>query len=424
LIHFKGMIMAGSARYGMKKISAALALALSATAQAAAPVNQDLYERATQAQPAVLKLLESLVNIDSGTGSEKGLDRVGAIVTDEAKKLGMHVELTSAASAAGKNVVATLQGQGKASILLMTHMDTVFADGTASARPFRIQGDRAYGPGVMDDKGGIVIALHTIRLLQQLKFTDFKQITLLVNTNEETSSKGTVPLITSLAKQHDVTLNLEPGRVADGLVVWRKGTADLQVDVKGKSAHAGVAPEAGRNAAMEAAHQMLEMAKLGDSAKQTTVNFTVFKSGDRTNVIPDTATVRGDMRATDAAEFDRVEQAMARLAQNTSIAGTEVKTTLTRGMPPMPATPRTEALAARAQAIYGELGLKLTMEGSGGAADANFASGAGAATLDGFGIVGGGIHTEEEYAEVNSIAPRLYLLTRMIMEVSTKPASR
>ena len=408
----------------MKKISAALALALSATAQAAAPVNQDLYERATQAQPAVLKLLESLVNIDSGTGSEKGLDRVGAIVTDEAKKLGMHVELTSAASAAGKNVVATLQGQGKASILLMTHMDTVFADGTASARPFRIQGDRAYGPGVMDDKGGIVIALHTIRLLQQLKFTDFKQITLLVNTNEETSSKGTVPLITSLAKQHDVTLNLEPGRVADGLVVWRKGTADLQVDVKGKSAHAGVAPEAGRNAAMEAAHQMLEMAKLGDSAKQTTVNFTVFKSGDRTNVIPDTATVRGDMRATDAAEFDRVEQAMARLAQNTSIAGTEVKTTLTRGMPPMPATPRTEALAARAQAIYGELGLKLTMEGSGGAADANFASGAGAATLDGFGIVGGGIHTEEEYAEVNSIAPRLYLLTRMIMEVSTKPASR
>ena len=129
-----------------------------------------------------------------------------------------------------------------------------------------------------------------------------------------------------------------------------------------------MAPEAGRNAAMEAAHQMLQMSTLGDSAKRTTVNFTVFHAGERSNVIPNAATVRGDMRATDAAEFDRVETALARLAHNTSIAGTEVSTRLVRGMPPMPATPRTDALAARAQAIYGELGLKLTMEGSGGGA--------------------------------------------------------
>jgi glutamate carboxypeptidase len=407
--------------YGVATI---FALALHGAALAAAPVRQDLLDHARQAKPEVIKLLERLVNIDSGTGSEKGLDQVGAIVADEAKKLGMRVEFSSALPAAGKNLVATLDGTGKANILLMAHMDTVFADGTAAARPFRIQGDRAYGPGVMDDKGGIVTALFAIRLLRQMKFTDFKRITLLVNTNEETSSKGTVGLIGALAKQHDVVLNMEPGRVADGLVVWRKGTADLQIDVKGKSAHAGVAPETGRNAAMEAAHQMLQMATLGDDAKKTTVNFTVFHAGDRGNVIPNAATVRGDMRATDAAEFDRVEQSMARLAQNKSIAGTEVKTSLVRGMPPMPSTPRTEALAARAQAIYGELGLKLTMEGTGGAADANFASGVGAAVLDGFGIVGGGIHTEEEYAELNSIAPRLYLLARMIMDVSATSVLR
>lgn len=405
-------------------LAIAAALALQCPALYAAPVQQDLLDRATQAQLDVVKLIETMVNVDSGTGSEKGLDQVGAMVAKEAKKLGMTVAFSSAAPAAGKNLVATLRGKGTANILLLAHMDTVFADGTAAARPFRIQGDRAYGPGVMDDKGGIAIALAAIGLLQQMKFTDFRQITLFVNTNEETSSKGSSALIASLAKQHDVTLSLEPGRVADGLVIWRKGTADLQIDVKGKSAHAGVAPQAGRNAALEAAHQMLEMSKLGDSAKQTTVNFTVFKSGDRTNVIPDTATVRGDMRATDAAEFARVEQDMACLAATPSIAGTKVSTTLTRGMAPMPLTPRTEALAARAQAIYGELGLKLTMEGSGGAGDANFASGAGAATLDGFGIVGGGIHTEEEYAELNSITPRLYLLTRMIMELSMKPLPR
>lgn len=404
----------------LKTVPLMLAMLFVGTA-AAAPKNQALYEQASQAKPAFIGMLGTMVNIDSGTGSAKGLDQVGALIADEAKKLGMSVEFVSAAPAAvGNNVVATLRGKGKAKILLMAHMDTVFSDGTAAARPFRIEGERAYGPGVMDDKGGIVMALFAIKLLQQAKFTDFGQITLLVNTNEETSSKGSRGLIETLAKQHDATLSLEPGRAADGLVIWRKGTADLSIDVKGKAAHAGVAPESGRNAAMEAAHQMLQMSSLGDSSKLTTVNFTVIKSGDRRNVIPDAASVQGDMRASQADEFERVEKDMARLAANKRIADTDVKTSLTRGMPPMPANPRTEALAARAQAIYSELGLKLTMEGSGGAADANFASAAGASALDGFGIVGGDIHTATEYAELGSIAPRLYLLTRMMMELSAK----
>jgi glutamate carboxypeptidase len=401
-----------------KPLALLAACLLSASAAAASPKNEDLYNRAVASKPALLALLERLVSIDSGTGSEKGLDAVGAIVTDEVKKLGMRVELSSAAPAVGHNLVATLSGTGKAKILLMAHMDTVFADGTAAARPFRIQGDRAYGPGVMDDKGGIVTAIYALKLLQQMKFTDFAQITLMVNTNEETFSKGTRGLIETLAKQHDVVLSMEPGRAADGLVVWRKGAGELLIEVKGKSAHAGVAPESGRNAAMEAAHQMLQMASLGDSAKLTTVNFTVFNSGDRLNTIPNAAIVRGDVRVRDMNEFDRVEKAMSRLAEKRLIADTEVKTSLTRGMPPMPDNPGTEALSRRAQAIYGELGLKLTMEGSGGAGDANYSSAIGATSLDGFGIVGGNIHTENEYAELNSIAPRLYLLTRMMVDLS------
>ena len=404
-----------------KTLALLTAVLLSASATAAEPRNTQLYERASESKTELLGLLERLVNIDSGTGSEKGLDQVGAMVAAEVKKLGMRVEYSPAAApAVGKNLVATLTGTGKARILLMAHMDTVFVDGTAAARPFRIQGERAYGPGVMDNKGGIVTAIYAIKLLQQMKFTNFAQITLMLNTNEETFSKGTRGLIETLAKQHDAVLSMEPGRPADGLVVWRKGSADLRIDVKGKSSHAGVAPEAGRNAAMEAAHQMLQMANLGDSSKATTVNFTVFKSGERPNVIPNAATVLGDMRVRQVDEFERVEKEMARLAEKKLIPDTEVKTSVTRGMSPMPANPATEALAARAQAIYGELGLKLTMEGSGGAADANYASNTGAPTLDGFGIVGGGIHTEDEYAEMNSIAPRLYLLTRMLMELSGK----
>jgi glutamate carboxypeptidase len=254
-------------------------------------------------------------------------------------------------------------------------------------------------------------------MLQQLNFKNFGRITVLLNTNEETFSPGSRSLIESLAKQHDFVLNLEPGRPADGMVIWRKGAGVVQVDVKGKAAHAGVAPESGRNAAMEAAHQVLQLGQLGDRDKQTTLNFTVLKSGDRSNVIPDQAIAQADLRVAVPQEFDRVEQDLARVSANRLIADTQVKTTLTRGSPPMPKNAQTDALAARAQLIYGELGRTLTMEGSGGAADANFTVGIGVPTLDGFGIVGGNIHTSEEYAEVDSIVPRFYLLARMLMEL-------
>lgn len=400
----------------------AVMLLLQGYAWAAGPIDKQVQEHAMQSTPAVLGLMEKLVNIDSGTSNEKGLDRVGGLIAEEARKLGMQVEFSAAAApAVGKNIVATFKGTGRAKILLMTHMDTVFADGTAAARPFRVQGDRAYGPGVMDDKGGIAIALQAIRMLQQTKFNNFARVTLFVNTNEETFSKGSRSLIESLARQHDVVLSMEPGRAADGVVVWRKGSADLAIDVKGKASHAGVAPEAGRNAAMEAAHQMLQMATLGDPAKQTTVNFTVFKAGDRANVIPEAARVQGDMRAIQADEFDRVEKEMARIAAKKLIDGTVVTTSLTRGMAPMPVNPRTDALAARAQAVYAELGMTLRLEGSGGAADANYSAALGVPTIDGFGIVGGGIHTDEEYAEIKSIPPRLYLLVRMITELAAAP---
>lgn len=409
-------------KHGWRRPALAGLLALAFSGQAAATVDTRVFAQASQSTPAVLTLLEKLVNIDSGTFNEKGLNQVGAIVADEARKLGMKVEFEQAlAPGLGKNVIATINGTGKANILLMTHIDTVFADGAAAARPFRVEGGRAYGPGVVDDKGGVVLALEAIRVLKQLKFTNFGRITFLANTNEETFSKGSRKLIESLTRQHDVVLSMEAGRPADALVVWRKGSADLRIDVKGKSAHAGLAPESGRNAAMEAAHQMLQMASLGNPAKLTTVNFTVVKAGERGNVIPDAAVVQGDMRATEDAEFTRVEQDMARIAQKKLISGTEVSTSVTRGMAPMPVNPRTAALASRARAIYAELGMKLGEEGSGGAADANYAAALGVPTIDGFGIVGGNFHTDAEYVEVGSITPRLYLLVRMLMDLGDKP---
>ena len=400
-------------------LAATLAVSFAVPAYSAEPHKQ-IQAQSEQYKADALKLLERLVNIDSGSGYEPGLTQVRDIAVDELKQLGFSIELVPDKAANNSHVVATLKGTGKARILLMAHMDTVFKEGSAAERPFHIKDGRAYGPGVMDDKGGIVAGIYALKVLKDQGFKDYAQITFLLDASEETGSDAASELIRKTAKAHDVTLNLEPGRPADGLVVWRKGSATAVVEVKGKAAHAGVAPELGRNAAMEAAHQILQLGKLGDEEKKTTINFTVIKAGDRTNVIPDQATAKADVRAALPEELDRIEKDLARVSANKLIPETEVKTTLQRGLPPMPQTPESDKLVAIAQGIYGELGKTLTIEGSGGAADASLSAGVGTPTLDGFGIVGGNIHTPEEYAEVESVAPRVYLLSRMIMELSKR----
>lgn len=386
---------------------------------ASAALDARIQTAAEQAKAPTLTLLERLVNIDSGSGYAPGLTEVGKLVSAELQKLGATVqEVPNTAPDKSQHLVATLKGSGKAKILLLAHMDTVFKEGTAKARPYRTDEKRAYGPGVSDDKGGIVVALAALQILKALDFKDYGQITLLLDASEETGSQAATELIASTAKQHDVVLNLEPGRPADGLVVWRKGSATAVVEVKGKSSHAGVSPELGRNAATEVAHQVLQLGNLSDAEKKTSVNFTVIEAGDRINVIPDHAVAKADVRAALPEEFDRVEKDLARISANKRIADTEVTTRLERGLPPMPQTAASDRLLAMAQGIYGELGRTLTVEGSGGAADASIAAGAGVPTLDGFGIVGGKLHTPEEYVELDSVTPRIYLLTRMLVELS------
>jgi glutamate carboxypeptidase len=272
-----------------RALAAAMLLLATPGMASAAEANKPILDSAARQQPGAIKLWERLVNIDSGTGDMGGVNAVGAVAVEELKKLGAAIETVPALPAYGDNVVASLSGSGKGKILLIAHMDTVFKKGDAAARPFRIEGGRAYGPGVADDKAGIVVALSVLKILDDLKFNDYARLTLMLNTNEETGSRGSRALIEKLAREHDVTLNLESGRVGDGITIWRKGSGTINVEVKGRSSHAGGAPELGRNAAMELAHQMLQLVKLANADKGTTINFTVIKSGDRKNVIPDYA---------------------------------------------------------------------------------------------------------------------------------------
>ena len=376
-----------------------------------------LYDKAQTAQRSFLRTLKTLVNIDSGTGYQNGLTKVENLVIEQLKSVGADVKTMEATPSAGRIILATIQGTGKGKILLLAHTDTVFKEGTAAQRPFKVADGKAYGPGVMDDKGGILLGFEALKTLKELNFKNFGTITFLINPDEEKGSFGSRELIKETAKKHDVALVLEFGSPQDKVTSWRKGIGYYGFEVKGRAAHTGAEPEKGCNALLEAAYQTLQLRNLGDPNKQTTVNFTVFQAGDRLNMIPDLAKVQADVRVLDAQEYIRLERDFARISQNKLLPCTEIKVFSERGRPPFPPNPKTDALVKKAQAIYQEIGLKLGVEGSGGGTDGNYAASVGTTTLDALGPVGGGAHGPDEYIDLERIAPRLYLLTRLLMDL-------
>jgi glutamate carboxypeptidase len=389
---------------------------------AAAAENPRVLTAAQAARPAELELLEQVVNIDSGTGDVEGGRKVAAVLTARLKALGMTIEAVAAEeSGLAENTVATLTGRGKSRILMIGHIDTVFEPGTAQRRPFRTDDKRAYGPGVSDEKGGVVEGLCALEILHGLGFTNFGKIVFLMETSEERGSPGTRALIAKLLKDADVELNLEPGDLPDTLTVWRKGSDTFRIEVKGRAAHAGVAPQDGRNAALELIHQLSGLGVFPKSGDGLTVNLTVMHAGTRANIIPEDAWAQVNVRVRDKADFERVAQILRKNAETTVIPDTRVTVSHGDGFPPLPNNRATDQLAARAQRIYTGIGRTLSAGGNGGASESALAADAGVAALDGLGPVGGGFHSDKEFLELESVTPRLYLLTMLLMDLAKSP---
>jgi glutamate carboxypeptidase len=403
-------------------------IALAAALPALAPVvhaaenNARVLAAAQAARSAELQLLEQVVNVDSGTGDVEGGRKVAAMLVARLKALGMTVESVPAEEPGlAENTVATLTGRGKTRILLIGHIDTVFEPGTAQRRPFRTDGKRAYGPGVADEKGGVVEGVYALEILHDLGFRNFAKLVLLMETSEERGSPGTRALIGRLLKDADVELNLEPGDAPDSLTVWRKGADTFRIDVKGRAAHAGVAPQDGRNAALELIHQISGLEAFPKSGDGLTVNLTVMHAGTRANIIPEEASAQVNVRVRDKADFDRVEQVLRKNAETTVIPDTRVTISGGEGFPPLPNNPATDKLAARAQRIYAGIGRTLAAGGNGGASESALAADAGVPALDGLGPAGGGFHSDKEFLELDTVASRLYLLTMLLMDLSKSP---
>jgi glutamate carboxypeptidase len=281
---------------------------------------------------------------------------------------------------------------------------------------------RAYGPGVGDEKAGVVNAVTALKILHDIGFKNFATITLLLDDSEERGSPGSTQLIKRLARQHDVELNMEPGDPPDALTVWRKGSSSIHILAKGRAAHAGMAPQDGRNAAVELLHQLSALqGAFPTSGSGITVNVTVLRAGERSNIIPDQAEAILNVRYRTPADFDVVLARVEAGAHNTQVPDTTVTVTHDPAFPPLTENPQIDALAARAQAIYAELGKTIALSGNGGASESALAMSEGTPALDGLGYVGGDFHTDHEWIDLNSVIPRLYLFTRLLMELGEKP---
>src|SRR5271170_6623350 len=329
-------------------IVAVLTLTCGAGAHASHHRNDGVYQAAAADRAAALDLLKEIVNIDSGTGDAAGGAKVEAVIAAALKPLGAEVRNEPAESAGlPDNLVAVFHGKGKGKILIIAHIDTVFAAGTAAARPFSMDSERAHGPGVGDEKAGVVNAVMALKILHDLAFKNYQTITLLLDDSEERGSPGSTKLIKRLAREHDVEFNMEPGDPPDALTVWRKGSASIRIQVKGRAAHAGMAPQDGRNAAVELMHQLSALqGAFPTSGSGITVNLTVLRAGERPNIIPDQAEATLNVRYRKPEEFDAVLAKVEAGTHDTQIPDTTVTLAHNAAFPPLTENAQIDALAA------------------------------------------------------------------------------
>lgn len=376
----------------------------------------DLLRQCEAELPGIMTLWAEIVNIDSGSDDPEGLRRMAAALEPGLGALGFTLTRHPVGSPEGEyHIVAVREGTGKKSVLLMAHMDTVFAKGTALERPFTVNGEWAYGPGVSDCKSGIALIIHILKLLRP---EDYSRVSVLFNCDEEVASRHSKDLVIAESKKHDYVLSYEPGGPGDKIAIARKGSGRIRVAAFGRNSHAGTHPYAGVNALAELVWQVGRMLDLGDREKKTSVVFTTIASGEKLNVIPDKGEAWADVRAALPEEFERLDRDVARLSGERFLAGSRVEAEVIRSRPPFPENPVTNALADKARKIYAELGKTLEGEAVGGVGDINYAYTAGAACLCRLAPPSSGPnHRPEEDSYIPAMVPRLYLSVRLIREL-------
>ena len=370
--------------------------------------------------PAFMADLERLVSIDCGSFTPDGVDEVGRWTGAFLERLGAVVEYRPDPDGRlGQTVVGTFEGEpGGPRVLLIGHMDTVFDPGTVATRPFRIDGNIATGPGVTDMKAGLLAGLYALEAIGDLPF---ERLRFIANPDEEIASPTSTSHIRAAAAEADVALVLECGRANGNIVSARKGMADLGIVVHGRAAHAGIEPEKGRHAILEAARMVRELQELNGRWPGVTVNVGTIRGGTRPNVIPERCELEVEARSLTGTGLDAAVAAIREVTARTEIEGTTVELEVETSWRPMEKTERSARLVEHAKDVARRLGFDVDDAATGGASDANTTSGMGVPTLDGLGPVGGNDHSPSEYLEIDSIVPRTAMLAGLLLEIAADP---
>ena len=357
----------------------------------------------------LLSDLAAWVDVDTPGGDVEALDGVARLLAGVCERYGLDPELV--ASPAGLYVHAGLSGPGRARVALLCHHDTVFPLGTAAARPFRRDDERCYGPGVADMKGGIAVAVHAARALATGP-RPFALVEVVSVPDEE--SRPSPPATLDRLASFDAVLCLECGRPGGEVVSARKGAAWLRVHAEGRAAHAGEAPQAGRNVAVALAREALRLTDLDASADGLTVQITELEAGEGLNTVPSRGFLSADVRAATQADLDEVTARIRDFAPHDGIA---LRYEDLGGPPPLERTPPVALLAESAVALGAALGHDFGEAVAGGVSDGSWTASHGIPTLDGLGPVGGDDHSPDEYVETASFATRCGVVAGLVAAI-------
>lgn len=360
----------------------------------------------------MLRCLREAVEIESPTDSKSAVDRMAEFFCEECRKLGGEVRVWRH-QRAGTALTAEFWNtiRGAKPVLMLGHTDTVWDLGMLSEMPFRIRSGRAYGPGILDMKAGVVGGLWAIHALRALDLKPGSPVRLFLNSDEEAGSVAFRSRLTAEARRARACLVLEPAAMGGALKTARKGVGVFQIVVKGRLAHAGVNPAGGVNAISELAHQVVHLERLARSRRSLTLNVGVIEGGTRSNVVPERAAAWVDVRIPAIRDGEWITSLLRGLKPVLPGARLGISGGINR--PPME---RRMALALFKQAyqLGLQLGMRLQEASTGGGSDGNFAAALGIPTLDGLGAVGDGAHARHENVIVRELPRRAALLAALL----------
>lgn len=374
---------------------------------------KELLSKAKAKLPIMIEELKTLVEIESPSDAPSAVNNLANYLSDRLVKLGAKGGRVAVENG-GDVVVARYGGEGKA-VMILGHMDTVWPLGTLAQRPVRIEGDKLYGPGSFDMKAGLVVALHTLELLQELDLNPKHPIVFFFSSLEETDCEPYQNILETEALQCDYVLDLEPAWPGGAVKTERKGCANYVLNIRGRAAHAGADPRKGISAITELAHQIQTLNSFTDYDQGTTVNVGVVTGGIRPNVVPDGARAEIDVRFCRLSDGKAIDSKIKALKPY--LSGAELEITGKIGMPPLERTEKVVGLYQKAREVAANLGFELGEVSTGGVSEACITSALGIPTLDGLGADGDGAHAEYEHVILSSMADRVALLAGLLLEL-------